>query len=175
MLDRSFYERSAEEVARDLIGCVLVHRLRSGRILKSVVTETEAYVGEHDLASHASKGRTPRTSVMYGPPGRAYVYLIYGMYELFNVVTSSVGDPQAVLIRAGIPLSALRKDLNGPGKFSLGMGITRAENSSSLIRRSFHFERHRKPLRVQKAPRIGVDYAGVWRDKKLRFVGFFDD
>ena len=174
MLDRSFFERPAEDVAKDLIGCVLVHRLSSGRILKSVISETEAYVGEHDLASHASKGRTPRTNVMYGPAGHAYVYLIYGMYELFNVVTSVEGDPQAVLIRAGIPLNALRKDLKGPGKFSLGMAITRAKNSTSLTQKSFHFERYRKPTRVQKTPRIGVPYAGAWRDKELRFVGSFD-
>src|SRR3954454_6922930 len=94
-----FYARPAVDVARDLVGTVLVRRYR-GKSYRARIVETEAYIGPHDLASHASKGRTARTDVMFGPPGRAYVYLIYGMHEMLNVVTSVEGDPQAVLIRA---------------------------------------------------------------------------
>src|SRR5262245_5968976 len=102
-LRRSFYARPALDVAQDLIGKILVRRI-DGEEYRARIMETEAYVGTHDLACHASKGRTKRTEVMFGPPGRAYVYLIYGMYEMFNVVTSAVGDAQAVLIRGAFPL-----------------------------------------------------------------------
>src|SRR5262245_25980784 len=98
-LPRSFYSRPALEIASDLLGKVLVRRL-NGRNLSGKIVETEAYVGPHDLACHASKGHTPRTSVMFGPPGHAYVYMIYGFYFCLNVVTEPAGYPAAVLIRA---------------------------------------------------------------------------
>src|ERR1700742_64545 len=103
-LGRDFFEREAGTVARGLIGKVMVHRIH-GKELRSRIVETEAYVGEHDLACHAAKGRTKRTEVMYGEGGHAYVYFIYGMHEMFNVVTGLPGNAQAVLVRAAEALS----------------------------------------------------------------------
>src|SRR5260221_6040951 len=94
---RSFFDRPAIELARDLIGTILVRRVR-GRQFRARIVETEAYVGAHDLACHASKGRTRRTEIMFGPAGHAYVFLIYGMYDMFNIVAAEVGGPQALLI-----------------------------------------------------------------------------
>src|SRR4026208_1101404 len=105
-LPRSFYSRPALTVATDLLGKVLVRR-REGKILAGIIVETEAYVGPHDLACHASKGHTPRTSIMFGPAGYAYVYMIYGFYFCLNVVTESKGYPAAVLIRGIEPLENL--------------------------------------------------------------------
>ena len=105
----SFYARDAETVARALLGTILVFHDKRLRVV-----ETEAYVGTHDLACHASKGRTARTEVLFGPPGRAYLYLIYGMYELFNVVTGEDGDAQGVLVRAGEPLANITGKTDGP-------------------------------------------------------------
>src|SRR5512136_2473227 len=102
-LDRSFFQRDAEQLARDLIGAILVHRFRN-REYRARIVEAEAYIGPHDLASHSSRGRTKRTEIMFGPAGHAYVYLIYGMYEMFNIVTGHTGSGQAVLIRAAEPL-----------------------------------------------------------------------
>ncbi len=108
-LPRSFFRRPATELARALIGKILVRHIH-GKAFQARVVETEAYLGPHDLASHASKGRTRRTEVMFGPAGRAYVYLIYGMYEMLNVVAGGVGEAQAVLIRAA------KKPFQNPGR-----------------------------------------------------------
>jgi DNA-3-methyladenine glycosylase len=133
--------------------------------------ETEAYVGAHDLASHASKGRTARTDVMFGPPGRAYVYLIYGMHEMLNVVTSVEGDPQAVLIRAGEPLDGWDADLSGPGKLARGMKITRALNGADLLGDALFFTPNPGAApRVVASKRVGIDYAGDWKHELLRFI-----
>src|SRR5438309_11559413 len=114
-LGRAFYERPAIDIARDLLGKILVHRVGK-RTLRARIVETEAYVGAHDLPCHASKGRTRRTEVMFGPGGHAYVYLIYGMYEMFNIVASVEEDAQAVLIRAAEPMDGWDANLSGPGK-----------------------------------------------------------
>src|SRR5881392_616508 len=124
-LARKFYLRDAERVARELIGAILVHRTKEGD-LRARIVETEAYVGPHDLACHAAKGRTTRTEVMFGPAGHAYVYLIYGMYDMLNIVSGGVGDAQAVLVRAAEPMDGWDADLSGPGKLARGMRITRA-------------------------------------------------
>src|SRR5882672_4209658 len=97
-LRRKFYQRPAIELAPALIGKILERRFR-GKELRSRIVETEAYVGAHDLACHASKGRTARTEIMFGRAGRAYVYFIYGMYDMLNIVAADVNDAQAVLIR----------------------------------------------------------------------------
>src|SRR5579872_7083627 len=122
-LRHAFFNRPAIELARDLIGTVLVRRVR-GSQFRARIVETEAYVGSHDLACHASKGRTKRTEVMFGRAGHAYVYLIYGMYDMFNIVAGQIDDPQAVLIRAAEPLDAWSADLSGPGKLTRGLQIT---------------------------------------------------
>src|SRR5205814_6585556 len=162
--NRSFFEREAIEVAKDLIGTILVHRVR-GREFRARIVEAEAYVGEHDLACHAAKGRTARTEVMFGPAGHAYVYFIYGMYDMFNIVTGKPGVAQAVLIRAAEPLDSWQTNLSGPGKLTREMRITRADNALDLTERKLFLLRDPKDRpRVIESMRIGVDYAGEWKD-----------
>jgi DNA-3-methyladenine glycosylase len=168
-LGRAFYDRPAIEVAPDLIGAVIVHHV-SGQTLRARIVETEAYVGEHDLAAHSSKGRTKRTEVMFGPPGHAYVYFIYGMHEMFNIVASAEGDPQAVLVRAAEPLDGWEANLSGPGRFARGMQITRADNARDLTADTLYVQKSPgvQPQIVRSA-RVGVDYAQHWKDAPLRF------
>lgn len=168
-LGRSFYNRPAIEVAPDLIGAVIVHHV-DGQVLRARIVETEAYVGQHDLAAHSSKGRTQRTEVMFGPPGHAYVYFIYGMHEMFNIVVSKAGDPQAVLVRAAEPLDGWEANLTGPGRFARGMRITRADNARDLTADELYLTKARRvsPSIIRSA-RVGVDYAREWKDALLRF------
>lgn len=167
-LPPAFYARDAETVARALLGQVLVvagDTRKRGRIV-----ETEAYVGLHDLACHASRGRTKRTEVMFGPAGRAYVYLIYGIYPMLNVVTGAVGDPQAVLLRALEPLENIRGATDGPGKLTRALGVTVAgHHGASLLGPALWLEPGPAPQRVAVTPRVGVEYAGAWKDAPLRF------
>jgi DNA-3-methyladenine glycosylase len=170
-LRRSFYARPAIEVAPDLIGKILVHRVDNA-LRRARIVETEAYIGQHDLASHSSKGRTPRTEVMFGPPGHAYVYFIYGMYEMFNIVVSKIDDAQAVLIRAAEPLDGWAADLSGPGKLTRAMAITRRAHKGLDLTGDtlFVMADANDPPRILATPRIGVDYAGEWRHAPLRFI-----
>ncbi len=181
-LRRPFYERPTLEVAEDLIGKVLVRRFGAARA-SGVIVETEAYIGQDDLACHASKGRTPRTEIMFGPPGRSYVYLIYGFYHCLNAVTEAEGFPAAVLIRAIEPVEgvdlmrgnrprALKiSDMgSGPGKLCQALGVDRGMNGISLSGTTLWIEdRSLDPGTVASSPRIGVDYAGDYRDKPWRF------
>lgn len=169
-LGHSFFARPALELARDLIGTILVRRFR-GRVYRARIVETEAYVGSHDLACHASKGRTRRTEVMFGPAGHAYVYFIYGMYDMFNIVASHVDDPQAVLIRGAVPLDDWKADLSGPGKLTRALRITRAQNGLDLTGDSLFFlgDSMYAP-QIITTKRIGIDYAREWKDALLRFV-----
>ena len=170
-LPRSFYAREAELLAEDLIGTILVHRVdgpeRRGRIV-----ETEAYVGCHDLACHAAKGRTARTEVMFGEAGHAYVYLIYGIHDMLNIVSGDVGVAQAVLIRAAEPLDGWAANLSGPGNLAKGFGITRRLNAADLTGDELFLlpARDAAPPRIVRTRRIGVDYAKEWRDAPLRFI-----
>ena len=171
-LDESFFSRPAEIVARNLIGTILVRQLRT-RQLRGRIVETEAYVGPHDLACHAAKGRTRRTEVMFGPPGRAYVYFIYGMYEMLNIVTGGEGDAQAVLVRAADPLDGWEENLSGPGRLARGFGIKLSENALDLTTSKKLFvtpDPKSRPPRIVRTPRVGVDYAKHWKDELLRFV-----
>jgi DNA-3-methyladenine glycosylase len=172
-LSRSFYARPAIDVARDLIGCILVRTI-DGKRYRARIVETEAYVGSHDLASHASRGRTPRNDVMFGPPGHAYVYFIYGMHDMLNVVTSQEGDPQAVLIRAAEPMDGWQADLSGPGRLARALNITRqALNGIDLTRGGELYFLSRRPAvqpRLIAGKRIGIDYAQQWKDELLRFM-----
>jgi DNA-3-methyladenine glycosylase len=181
-LPRSFYGRPAVEVANDLLGKVLVRRL-GRKNLSGKIVETEAYVGPHDLACHASKGHTPRTSVMFGPPGYAYVYMIYGFYFCLNVVTEPPGYPAAVLIRAIEPLDnvglmrKLRKNperetniTSGPGKLCMAMSIDKQLNGADLLGTAIWIEdRSLDAGNILTGPRVGVDYAGEFKDKPWRF------
>lgn len=169
-LGHPFYRQNAELLARNLIGAILVHRVR-GKVYRARIVETEAYIGPHDLASHSSKGRTRRTEVMFGPAGRAYVYLVYGMYEMFNIVAGETGSGQAVLIRAAEPLDNWKADLSGPGKLTRAFKITRSTNGLELTGdRIYLLKDPRCRPTLRRSKRIGVDYAGVWKDALLRFV-----
>ena len=171
-LPLTFYSRSALAVARELLGKVLVHQLADGRRAGRIV-ETEAYVGEQDLACHASKGRTRRTEVLFGPPGRAYVYFIYGMYHCFNVVTEPEGVAAAVLVRAVEPLVgiAAMAATDGPGKLCRALGITLSDNREDLRGKRLFIEEAPAVARscIERGPRIGVDYAGLWAQRPYRF------
>ncbi|HEY2249989.1 MAG TPA: DNA-3-methyladenine glycosylase, partial [Planctomycetaceae bacterium] len=169
-LRHAFYNHRAIELARDLIGTILVRRFR-GREFRARIVETEAYVGAHDLACHASKGRTKRTEVMFGPAGHAYVYLIYGMYDMFNIVAAGVDDPQAVLIRGAVALDGWQADLSGPGKLARALRITRAQNGLDLTGKTLYLTADRTTrAEIVTTKRIGIDYAGEWKHALLRFV-----
>src|SRR6185436_7634932 len=130
-LAHPFYEKPAIELARLLLGKILVRKI-NGVLRRARIVETEAYCGVKDLASHSSKVRTARTEVMFGPAGRAYVYFIYGMHEMFNIVGGHIGDAQAVLVRAAEPLDDWQADLTGPGKLAKAFNITRKDNGKDL-------------------------------------------
>jgi DNA-3-methyladenine glycosylase len=170
-LTRDFYARGTLKVARELIGMHLVHddgKLRRvGRIV-----ETEAYCGPADLAAHSARGHTPRTSILFGPPGYAYVYLIYGIWNCLNVVTAAAGVPQAVLLRALEPLANLDEPTWGPGLLCRAMRIDRRLNAADLCGRVLWLERPgagAAPPVIARARRIGVDYAGEWALRPWRF------
>jgi DNA-3-methyladenine glycosylase len=171
-ITRSFYARDTLTVARELIGMLLVHAddgtRRAGRIV-----ETEAYQGPEDLAAHSSRGRTPRTEVMFGPPGHAYVYFIYGFWNCLNVVTQAQGVPHAVLLRALEPVAGTEKRTWGPGLLCRAMHIDRSLNGADLCGDVLWLERpiaaNRPPPRIARAVRIGVDYAGKWARRPWRF------
>ncbi|MFL5599081.1 MAG: DNA-3-methyladenine glycosylase [Gemmatimonadaceae bacterium] len=164
VLPRAFYHRDTEIVARELLGAVLECDTDDG-IASGIIVETEAYLGEHDLACHAVAGRTRRTEHLYGPPGIAYVYFIYGMYWCFNAVTRSAGLPSAVLVRGLEPLDGLALmhkrrprvkstvDLtNGPGKLCTALGITGSMSGKSL---------QRKPLVIREGERVPDDNVDI--------------
>ena len=169
-LRRSFFRQPAEELASALIGKILVRHVNRNE-LRARIVETEAYLGPDDLASHAAKGRTPRTEVMFGPAGRAYVYLIYGLHDMLNVLAGKPGEAQAVLIRAARPLDGWKADLSGPGRLTRAFGVTRAENGLDLTGDQLYFlDDPAYHARVDTAKRIGIDYAGEWKDAPLRFL-----
>ena len=190
-LPRSFYARPTLNVARDLLGKVLVHR-RQGVATSGVIVEVEAYIGESDPACHAAPGPTKRNAPLYGPPGYAYVYLNYGIHALFNVVSEPEGSPAAVLVRALDPLGgmdAMRRrrlapmkgrrvpleraslsprDLcRGPGNLTMAMGITLSDNGSDLLGRCLYIEdRGLSMTDVATGPRVGIR---VGTDRHWRF------
>lgn len=169
-LPREFYDRDTIEVAKDLLGKWLVHQIHGEKRIGKIV-EVEAYLGPHDLASHTSKGRTPRTEVMFGPPGHAYVYLIYGMYYCVNAVTQKAGHGSAVLLRALEPISTISSKTQGPGLLCNAMGITKSLNGHDLLSDDFYimYPPENEPMTIAERPRVGVGYAKEWKDKHLRF------
>jgi len=175
VLSRSFYDRPTLDVARDLLGRRLVcaggGTQRAGRIV-----EAEAYIGPEDLACHASRGRTPRTEVMFGPPGYAYVYIVYGMHHCLNAVTEREGFPAAVLIRALEPEAGLDSRTDGPGRLCRALAIDRSFNGADLTGPRLFVEAGDRPAStpiaeelVASGSRVGVGYAGEWADKPWRF------
>lgn len=183
-LDRSFYRRPVLLVARDCIGKVMVHDSPEGLTAGRIV-ETEAYRGPSDLAAHSAGGRrTLRTEVMFGPAGMVYMFLLYGMHWAFNVVAGEEGEPHAVLVRAlepivGLELMSKRRGLapgrveltNGPGKLCAALGLDRSAYGKDLCGSELYFadgERGRRAP-IGRSPRINVDYAGAWAQKRWRF------
>jgi len=164
-IDTSFFYRDVLEVAPDLLGQVIVRQMENGEVNRFVITETEAYRGEEDLACHASKGRTRRTEIMYAAGGYVYVYLIYGMYWLLNFVTGQANQPQAVLIR-GV------EGCNGPGKLGRLLQLDKTfygENLNASER--LYLVQGSRHLPMLCSPRINVDYAGpYWSSKPWRFM-----
>ena len=169
ILRRAYYARPTIDVARDLIGKYLV-RHAGEKTLSGRIVEVEAYVGPHDLACHASRGRTPRTDVMFGPAGVAYVYLIYGMYHCLNVVTEREGYPAAVLIRAVEEMESSSL-IDGPGRVCRFFDVDRRLNRLDVTQRTRLWleDRNEAVEDVLASPRIGVEYAGEWAAKLFRF------
>jgi DNA-3-methyladenine glycosylase len=169
-LPLAFYARETLLVARDLLGMHLVHDGPAGRQVGRIV-ETEAYKGPRDLAAHSARGRTKRTEIMFGPPGHAYVYFIYGFWNCLNVVTAAAGVPHAVLLRALQPIEGITDSTHGPGLLCRAMHIDRGLNGASLLEGQLWIEKPAayRPPRVARSPRIGVDYAGDWALKPWRF------
>ena len=169
-LPRDFYDRDTVQVAHELLGKYLARVSASGTRIGRIV-EVEAYLGPHDLAAHSARGLTPRTRVMFGPPGHAYVYLIYGMYHCMNVVTQAEGLASAVLLRALEPVTGIELRTQGPGLLCRAMGIDKQLNGHDLLSDDFHIAAQAEPMRftMVKRPRIGVEYAGQWARRLLRF------
>ena len=189
-LDGEFYNRDSLLVAKELLGKVLVHKI-NGQTLSVKIVETEAYMGITDKAAHSYGGkRTPRVEVMYGGPGFSYVFMIYGMYYCFNIVTREEGTPQAVLIRAGEPIEGLdllaqnrfkksykeltKKEIgnltNGPGKLCKALAIDKSANGENLCRDNLYVtEGESEKFNIITAKRIGIDYAEEAKDFPWRF------
>lgn len=181
-LPRDFYARSVLVVARECVGKILVCRTAEGEAAGRIV-EAEAYRGPRDLAAHSARGLTPRTKAMFGPPGHAYVYLLYGTSWAMNLVVASQGEPQAVLIRALEPLRGLelmarrrskpptsRELTNGPGKLTHALGIIGADYGRDLCGSRLYLEDDgRRAVGIGRSTRINVDYAGPWAAKLWRF------
>jgi len=181
-LPRSFYERPTVEVARQLLGKYLVRNHPDGTAIGRIV-ETEAYVGPEDKACHASRGRTARTEIMFGPAGHAYVYFVYGFHHMLNVVTEGEDFPAAVLIRAvepvdGIMLMKKRRNTgeprnlaSGPGKLCAAFSIDRSLNGIDLCGPLLYAYDNGEPApKILAKPRIGVNYSGRWKQKPWRFL-----
>lgn len=181
-VERDWFDRSAADLARDLLGSRLVHDAADGPVGGRIV-EVEAYEGPEDLAAHSSRGCTPRNAVMFGPPGHLYVYLIYGLHHCLNVVAGPGDKPEAVLIRAleidqGITVARRRRGptvpdrrlASGPGNVGRALGLDRTHNGIDLVTGPVRVEpRARSAPQVARGPRIGVDYAGEWAARPLRF------
>jgi len=160
----AFFRRDAVTVARELLGRTIVRRFPDGHEERFVIVETEAYLGEEDLACHASKGRTTRTEVMYDEGGKVYVYLIYGMYWLLNFVTGHAGHPQAVLIR-GID------KITGSGRVGRKLQLDKSFYGEDLtVSDRLWVEDTPMKEHFSTASRVGVDYAGEWKEKPWRFI-----
>lgn len=179
--ERSWFDRSAAEVAPELLGALLIHDTPEGRIGGRIV-EVEAYLGPEDLAAHSSRGRTPRNAAMFGEPGHLYVYLVYGMHHCANVVCGPGTKPEAVLLRAaelteGWELARARRGevpaarlAAGPGNLAAAFGIDQRLNGADLVGGPVRLARGQAPAAVDRTRRIGVEYADDWTDRPLRFV-----
>lgn len=168
-LPRKFYDRDTIIVAKELLGKYLVH-VSEGVERVGRIVEVEAYLGPHDLAAHSSKGLTERTKVMFGRPGHAYVYMIYGMHYCINVVTEREGHASAVLLRALEPIQNVQGRTQGPALLCKAMDIDKRLNGHDLLSSELYLAGNAETATVViKRPRVGVDYAGHWAKRLLRF------
>ncbi len=166
-LGLDFFSRDALEAAPELVGKILVHKLPDGTELRERIAETEVYRGEEDLGCHASKGRTPRTEILYGEPGVIYVYLCYGMHFLMNIITGKKEQPQGILLRAG-------EIYNGPGKLTKYMQIDKSFNGRKIYGNpDIRLEDDGYVPKIKTAPRVGIDYAGdYWKNIEWRYIAY---
>ena len=184
-LDYDFYQNDAVTTAKDLLGKIIVREINGQKIMTKIV-DTEAYMGAEDKASHAyNNKKTKRTKTMFGKGGLAYIYLIYGMYHCFNVVTAVKDDPHAVLVRAVEPVEGLElikknrnikssnlEDLtNGPGKLSQALKIDKSLDGCDLVKSNklYLLDQENNDFKVEAAPRVNIDYAEEYKDKLWRF------
>jgi DNA-3-methyladenine glycosylase len=179
--DRAWFDRSAADLAPDLLGALLIHDTPDGRITGRIV-EVEAYLGPEDLAAHSARGRTPRNAVMFGPAGHLYVYFVYGIHHCANVVCGPGDKPEAVLLRCaeiveGEELARVRRGsvpgarlAAGPGNLASAFGIDRRLNGADLLAGPIRLVGAAAPAKLKRTPRIGVTYAGEWAARPLRFV-----
>ena len=181
MTDRAWFDRSALQLAPDLLGMLLSHDAPDGRVAGEIV-EVEAYLGPEDLAAHSARGRTPRNSVMFGPPGHLYVYLVYGIHHCINVVCGPGSKPEAVLVRAatiseGLATARARRGTvpdqrlaAGPGNLARAFGIDRSLDGADLLSGPVRIGPRIARPQIAMRPRIGVGYAQEWAGRPLRFV-----
>jgi DNA-3-methyladenine glycosylase len=179
--DRAWFDRPAIEVAPDLLGMLLTHDSPDGRVTGRIV-EVEAYQGPEDLAAHSARGRTPRNAVMFGTPGHLYVYLIYGLHHCANVVCGPGTKPEAVLLRAaqiveGEALARLRRGgvpesrlAAGPGNLGAALGLDRSLDGADLTSGPVRLAPGARPARIERSPRVGVDYAAEWAARPMRYT-----
>jgi DNA-3-methyladenine glycosylase len=188
-LKRDFFMQPTEEVARQLLGKVLIYKVNSNTVLAGLIVETEAYLGLRDPACHSYGGRkTKRNATLYMMGGHSYIYFVYGMHYCFNIVTRSESEPEAVLVRALEPLQGietmkvnrgntkLTSLTNGPAKLCQALKLTTAFDKIDLVHNKsilFIAESHRRPSTIERGPRIGIDYAGKATSWPLRF--FYSD
>jgi len=170
-LSQAWYGRDALIVARALIGCLVVHERGRDEARVARIVETEAYRGPKDRASHARAGLTARTRSLFGEPGHAYVFLVYGMHDCFNVTCRREGAGHAVLVRAAEAVAGLdpEQSLRGPGRFARAMGITRALDGYGLTEPPLYVCPRVSRPRIGVSARVGVGYAGEWADAPWRF------
>ena len=164
-LGEDFFDRSVIDVAQEMLGATLRCRQKDGNVLRMIVNETEAYDGEEDLACHASRGKTPRNEVMYGPAGVIYLYLCYGMHWLLNIVCGDNGYPAAVLLRG-------THEVKGPGRLTKKLGVDGRLNKKKAIKSNgLWFEQKKSAcFDIKTGPRVGITYAGeYWAKKPYRF------
>jgi DNA-3-methyladenine glycosylase len=189
-LERQFFNRPTLQVARDLLGTRLV-RQENGERTAGIIVETEAYIGEQDLGCHASAGYTPRTQVMYGPPGHAYVYFTYGMHWMLNFVTEAEGSPAAVLIRGIVPTEGIKRIAarragrvqadwtNGPGKICMALAINREQNGADLCAPNaelfVEYGVNISASSVTNSPRVGLNSVPEpWKSVPWRFLARYE-
>lgn len=162
MIGNDLFKQDVLDVCPKLLGKYLVRKFDNGEVFKDIITEVEAYRGEEDLGCHASKGKTPRTQVMYEAGGVIYVYLVYGMYWMLNIVTGEKDTPQAILIRC-------TKTIQGPGKLGKKLQLDKTFYGENLGNRIW-IEDSSNIVKYNVDKRIGIDYAKEWKDKPWRYI-----